>query len=149
MNTFYLTCDKRLSFLLKNLAKNSNLNIRTLVRSTSCAPLIQQAKSSQLKLCQPIERRPVFVSILYSSRRIDTSLEIRRLLSTQKPADQAADSASSASESAQDKKNDDGKKAKKQSKFKQLYTQYGPLFLVVHLTTVVMWIYFFFIVSKQ
>lgn len=38
---------------------------------------------------------------------------------------------------------------KKASKFKQLYTQYGPLFLVVHLTTVVLWIYFFFLISKQ
>lgn len=39
--------------------------------------------------------------------------------------------------------------AKKQSKFKQFYTQYGPMFLVVHLTTVVMWIYGFYLISKQ
>jgi hypothetical protein len=39
--------------------------------------------------------------------------------------------------------------AKKTSKFKQFYSQYGPLFLVVHLTTVVMWIYGFFLISKQ
>ena len=38
---------------------------------------------------------------------------------------------------------------KKQSKFKQFYSQYGPLFIVVHLTTVVMWIYGFFLISKQ
>jgi hypothetical protein len=38
---------------------------------------------------------------------------------------------------------------KKMSKFKQLYTQYGPLFIVIHLTTVVMWIYGFFLLSKQ
>lgn len=41
------------------------------------------------------------------------------------------------------------KDSKKQSKFKQFYSQYGPLFIVVHLTTVVLWIYFFYIVSKQ
>ena len=38
---------------------------------------------------------------------------------------------------------------KKQSKFKQFYSQYGPLFIVVHLTTVVMWIYGLFLISKQ
>lgn len=38
---------------------------------------------------------------------------------------------------------------KKESKFKQFYTQYGPLFIVVHLTTVVLWIYTFFLISKQ
>ena len=38
---------------------------------------------------------------------------------------------------------------KKTSKFKQFYSQYGPIFLVVHLTTVVMWIYGFFLISKQ
>jgi hypothetical protein len=38
---------------------------------------------------------------------------------------------------------------KKVSKFKALYTQYGPLFVVVHLTTVVLWIYGFFLLSKQ
>ena len=38
---------------------------------------------------------------------------------------------------------------KKPSKFKQFYTQYGPLFVVVHLITVVLWIYGFFLISKQ
>ncbi|CAF0830075.1 unnamed protein product [Brachionus calyciflorus] len=38
---------------------------------------------------------------------------------------------------------------KKMSKFKQFYTQYGPIFLVVHLITVVLWIYGFFLISKQ
>jgi len=38
---------------------------------------------------------------------------------------------------------------KKPSKFKQFYSQYGPLFVVVHLITVVMWIYGFFLISKQ
>lgn len=42
-----------------------------------------------------------------------------------------------------------GKEKKKMSKFKQLYTQYGPTFLVVHLITVVLWIYGFFLISKQ
>ena len=42
-----------------------------------------------------------------------------------------------------------GADAKKPSKFKQFYSQYGPLFVVVHLTTVVMWIYGFFLISKQ
>jgi len=41
------------------------------------------------------------------------------------------------------------KDEKKPSKFKQLYSQYGPLFVVVHLITVVMWIYGFFLISKQ
>jgi hypothetical protein len=38
---------------------------------------------------------------------------------------------------------------KKMSTFKKLYSQYGPLFIVVHLITVVLWIYGFFLVSKQ
>ena len=38
---------------------------------------------------------------------------------------------------------------KKQSKFKMFYQQYGPSFLVIHLTTVVAWIYLFFLISKQ
>jgi hypothetical protein len=41
------------------------------------------------------------------------------------------------------------KQTKKQSKFRQFYAQYGPTFLIVHLTTVVMWIYLFYIISKQ
>jgi hypothetical protein len=41
------------------------------------------------------------------------------------------------------------KTGKKQSKFRQFYAQYGPTFLVVHLTTVVMWIYLFYVISKQ
>jgi hypothetical protein len=41
------------------------------------------------------------------------------------------------------------KTKKPPSKFKQFYSQYGPMFLVVHLTTVVMWIYGFFLISKQ
>ncbi len=41
------------------------------------------------------------------------------------------------------------KDEKKPSKFKQLYSQYGPLFVVVHLITVIMWIYGFFLISKQ
>lgn len=41
------------------------------------------------------------------------------------------------------------KSTKKQSKFRQFYAQYGPTFLVVHLTTVVMWIYLFYVISKQ
>ena len=41
------------------------------------------------------------------------------------------------------------KAAKKPSKFKQFYSQYGPLFIVIHLTTVVLWIYGFFLLSKQ
>ncbi len=39
--------------------------------------------------------------------------------------------------------------SKKQSKFRQFYAQYGPIFIFVHLSTVVMWIYLFFIISKQ
>lgn len=38
---------------------------------------------------------------------------------------------------------------KKMSKFKEFYSQYGPTFLIVHLITVVMWIYGFFLISKQ
>jgi len=38
---------------------------------------------------------------------------------------------------------------KKISTFKKLYSQYGPLFIVVHLITVVLWIYGFFLISKQ
>ena len=38
---------------------------------------------------------------------------------------------------------------KRPSKFKQFYSQYGPLFVVIHLTTVVLWIYCFFLISKQ
>lgn len=38
---------------------------------------------------------------------------------------------------------------KKVSKMKQLYSQYGPLFIVVHLITVVLWISGFFTISKQ
>ena len=38
---------------------------------------------------------------------------------------------------------------KKQSKFKQFYSQYGPIFIVIHLITVVLWIYAFFQISKQ
>jgi hypothetical protein len=38
---------------------------------------------------------------------------------------------------------------KKKSKFKTFYTQYGPLFVVVHLTTVVITLYAFFTISKQ
>jgi hypothetical protein len=38
---------------------------------------------------------------------------------------------------------------KKMSTFKKLYSQYGPLFIVVHLITVVLWIYGFFLISKQ
>jgi hypothetical protein len=45
--------------------------------------------------------------------------------------------------------NKEQKTEKKQSKFKLLVTQYGPLFIVVHLTTVVLWIYGFFLISKQ
>lgn len=47
------------------------------------------------------------------------------------------------------KEENEAEKPKKQSKFKQFYSQYGPLFLVVHFTTVVLWIYFFFLISKQ
>ena len=46
-------------------------------------------------------------------------------------------------------KNESNGPKKKTSKFKLFYTQYGPIFLVVHLTTVVMWIYGFFLISKQ
>lgn len=42
-----------------------------------------------------------------------------------------------------------GKPDKKPSKFKQFYSQYGPMFVVVHLITVAMWIYGFFLISKQ
>lgn len=42
-----------------------------------------------------------------------------------------------------------GKPDKRPSKFKQFYSQYGPMFVVVHLITVVMWIYGFFLISKQ
>lgn len=38
---------------------------------------------------------------------------------------------------------------KKMSKFKQFYTQYGPTFLIIHMITVVLWIYGFFLISKQ
>ena len=46
-------------------------------------------------------------------------------------------------------KNNNSEPSKKQSKFKQSITQYGPIFIVIHLTTVVMWIYLFFLISKQ
>ena len=49
--------------------------------------------------------------------------------------------------SSEQKENTEPKK--KPSKFKIFYTQYGPIFLVVHFTTVVMWIYGFFLISKQ
>ena len=38
---------------------------------------------------------------------------------------------------------------KKVSKFKMAYQQYGPSFVVIHLVTVVAWIYFFYFISKQ
>lgn len=41
------------------------------------------------------------------------------------------------------------KNEKRPSKFKQLYSQYGPSFVVIHLITVVLWIYGFFLISKQ
>lgn len=41
------------------------------------------------------------------------------------------------------------KEAKKPSKFSLFYKQYGPMFIVVHLITVVLWIYGFFLISKQ
>lgn len=50
---------------------------------------------------------------------------------------------------SQEQTSNDEKPKKKQSKFKMFYSQYGPMFLVVHLTTVVMWIYGFFLISKQ
>jgi hypothetical protein len=40
-------------------------------------------------------------------------------------------------------------KPKKISKFKMFYQQYGPSFVIIHLTTVVAWIYLFYIISKQ
>ena len=65
-------------------------------------------------------------------------------------------SSSSFSSSSQEQKGEgkeegdtSNKQKKPQSKFKQFYSQYGPIFLVVHLTTVVMWIYGFFLISKQ
>jgi hypothetical protein len=51
--------------------------------------------------------------------------------------------------SADGQENGDKAPPKKMSKFKQLYTQYGPIFIVIHLTTVIMWIYGFFQLSKQ
>ena len=41
------------------------------------------------------------------------------------------------------------KPSKKPSKFKQFYSQYGPIFIMIHLTTVVLWIWGFFMLSKQ
>ena len=46
-------------------------------------------------------------------------------------------------------KSDNPQPVKKPSKFKQFYSQYGPIFVVVHLITVVLWIYGFFLISKQ
>ena len=40
-------------------------------------------------------------------------------------------------------------KGKKPSKFKVFYRQYGPSFLVIHMSTVVAILYVFFLISKQ
>jgi hypothetical protein len=52
-------------------------------------------------------------------------------------------------EQSEESSSSSSKTKKPPSKFKQFYSQYGPMFLVVHLTTVVMWIYGFFLISKQ
>jgi hypothetical protein len=62
----------------------------------------------------------------------DTNIFTRRLLTTESMTPKES-----------------GDKKKSPSKFKQFYSQYGPMFLVVHLTTVVIWIYGFFLISKQ
>ena len=50
---------------------------------------------------------------------------------------------------AEAKEEKEAKTGKKPSKFKMFYRQYGPSFLVIHLATVVAWIYLFFLISKQ
>lgn len=125
MNKLYLTC-YRLP-VLTNFAKYSNSSLSRAIY----IPI--QTNSLFCKKIEHRQRPPV--SIIYSS-----NLMIR-FQSTQ--TDQVK------SEKETTPTQNDDKKPKKQSKFKQFYSQYGPLFLVVHLTTVVMWIYFFFLVSKQ
>ena len=41
------------------------------------------------------------------------------------------------------------KVVEKLSKIKQIYSQYGPSFIVVHLVTQALWIYTFFLISEQ
>lgn len=128
MNKLYLTC-YRLP-VLTNIAKYSNSSLSRAISIPIQTKSLFHKKNEQYQ-------RPV--SILYSSSsQINLSNLFVRFQSTQ--TEQA--------KSEETTQNED-KKPKKQSKFKQFYSQYGPLFLVVHLTTVVMWIYFFFLISKQ
>lgn len=91
-------------------------------------------KSKKISLFLPVRTEQ---HLLVNLNRNQTNL-IYRLLSTN-------------AESTNNNKIDEttGDDKKKPTKFKQLYTQYGPLFVVVHLITVVMWIYGFFLISKQ
>ena len=79
-----------------------------------------------------------FASILFGPNTLNANM--KRKYSTKEEGEKANKEAN---------KDESKEPPKKQSKFKQLYSQYGPIFLVVHMTTVVLWIYSFFLISKQ
>jgi len=133
MNKIYVTC-----FRLPLLSNATKFSSWTLSGRVFC---------SVDHLSTPIINNKR-VSILFNTRiNIPKQSVIFRVQSTQTGAD--LNTKSDHENSKNENGNTDDKKPKKQSKFKQFYSQYGPLFLVVHLTTVVLWIYFFFIISKQ
>ena len=138
---------------LTNLQKNllwtktswSCLNKTNTPLAYTTASKSQLLKSSQSPLNASFELNPKnqFASILFGS-----NAKMNRYYSTK---DKQAEEAEKVSQNQENKNEEEQKKEqpKKQSKFKQLYSQYGPIFLVVHLTTVVLWIYSFFLISKQ
>ena len=106
-----------------------NIHLRNLSFYTLFAkkfPNSTQFTSTEKKFSSISKRNSRFLLIS------DTNIYTRRLLTTESMAPKES-----------------GDKKKPPSKFKQFYSQYGPMFLVVHLTTVVMWIYGFFLISKQ
>lgn len=138
MATASIVC-YRLPIVL-NSAKLGTLNQIRLLSTTS---IYSKLNHSQLYVDQKRKNYGILLSpkMVLVSNKFDKSI-IQRLQSTQttENKDQTPQNPN---------QSNDNKKTKKQSKFKQFYSQYGPLFLVVHLTTVVLWIYFFFIISKQ
>lgn len=87
--------------------------------------------SNSSALFNPSIKKQATYNVLQMQQRSNKSLLFRSL---------------STNTATTDEKNND---PKKMSTMKQMYSQYGPLFIVVHLITVVLWISGFFVISKQ
>jgi hypothetical protein len=129
------TCSYAKSSFLSEAREHTNLNLRSL----EFKPNLLSLTSKNWSL---IYARPFNMSTKISNN-------IRDFSSSTGQTSASDGVQSKAKESANEQEDKNKKQTKKKSKFSVFYAQYGPAFLVIHLTTVVLWIYGFFLVSKQ